>query len=232
MVFGVSDANGAQSKQCRPVCCFFRTIMSIGALTESRIVESDLEWRHRDLSVRCVFLGLSAGIRRSSNWRRLERFALLGVVAWRTSSRPTPGEENRLNESTSVSCGERVSGKGKAGASMMSVFVDFTGYCGTAALRRCAVEEFKVSGASVYCASRAAVLHGRLSYRGEAQDEANGALPRRSREVTQVCSDRVTHAKNTPCPWARSEGGDFIRAEGAQRLCIPPTSQSPAVLAI
>src|SRR5271169_5063549 len=52
-------------------------------------------------------------------------------------------------------------------------------------------------------------------------------LPRRSREVTHLCSDRVTHAENRPCPWARSESGDFIRAEGAQGLCIPPTSQSP-----
>ena len=51
--------------------------------------------------------------------------------------------------------------------------------------------------------------------------------PRRSREVTHLCSDRVIHAKNRPCPLARDETGDFIRAEGAQGLCIPPTSRSP-----
>jgi hypothetical protein len=50
---------------------------------------------------------------------------------------------------------------------------------------------------------------------------------RRSREVTHLCSDRVTHAKNRPCPRARDETGGFIRAEGAQGLCIPPTSRSP-----
>ena len=58
-------------------------------------------------------------------------------------------------------------------------------------------------------------------------------LPRRSREVIHLCSDRVTHAKNRPCPWARSESGDFIRAEGAQGLCIPPKRAGcQAVLAI
>src|ERR1035441_5843619 len=50
---------------------------------------------------------------------------------------------------------------------------------------------------------------------------------RRSREVTHLCSDRVTHAKNRPCPRARNETGSFIRAEGAQGLCIPPTNRSP-----
>jgi hypothetical protein len=42
-----------------------------------------------------------------------------------------------------------------------------------------------------------------------------GSALRRSREVTHLCSDRVTHAKNRPCPWARDETGGFIRAEGA-----------------
>ena len=29
--------------------------------------------------------------------------------------------------------------------------------------------------------------------------------PRHSRRMTHLCSDRVTHTKNRPCPWARSE---------------------------
>src|ERR1039457_4548263 len=46
---------------------------------------------------------------------------------------------------------------------------------------------------------------------------------RENREVTHLCSDRVTHAKNRPCPRARDETGGFIGAERAQGLCIPPT---------
>jgi hypothetical protein len=33
----------------------------------------------------------------------------------------------------------------------------------------------------------------------------DNAHPRHSRRMTHLCSDRVTHTKNRPCPWARSE---------------------------
>ncbi len=40
--------------------------------------------------------------------------------------------------------------------------------------------------------------------------------PRRSPKVTHLCSDRVTHPKNTFCPRATKGVLDIIRAEGAQ----------------
>ena len=57
----------------------------------------------------------------------------------------------------------------------------------------------------------------------------SGFPPRRSREVTHLCSDRVIHAKNGPCPRARDETGDIIRATGAQGLCIPHTSRPAGI---
>jgi hypothetical protein len=55
-------------------------------------------------------------------------------------------------------------------------------------------------------------------------------LLRRSREVTHWCSDRVTHAKNRPCPRARDETGGFIRAEPARSLY--PTREPVAGLSL
>ncbi len=40
--------------------------------------------------------------------------------------------------------------------------------------------------------------------------------PRRSPRMTQLCSDRVIHPKNTSCPPARNAAVDIIRAEGVQ----------------
>jgi hypothetical protein len=53
------------------------------------------------------------------------------------------------------------------------------------------------------------------------------SIPRRSREVTHLCSDRVTRPKNTPCQRARSQAGDIIRAGGAQVPGIPQVSRTP-----
>ena len=44
--------------------------------------------------------------------------------------------------------------------------------------------------------------------------------PRRSREMTHLCSDRMTHAKKTFCPRAKKSGVDIIRAGGVQVSCI------------
>ena len=46
--------------------------------------------------------------------------------------------------------------------------------------------------------------------------------------MTHLCSDRVTHPKNTPCPRARNAGVDIIHAEGVQVLYIQRDQQPTA----
>ena len=58
-----------------------------------------------------------------------------------------------------------------------------------------------------------------------AQIAAISKEPRRSREVTHLCSVRMTHLKNTACQRARSVYANIIRAEGAQGLWIQRAEQ-------
>jgi hypothetical protein len=41
--------------------------------------------------------------------------------------------------------------------------------------------------------------------------------------MTHLCSDRVTHTKNTICPRARGEASDIIHAEGV-RFALPSSA--------
>ena len=50
--------------------------------------------------------------------------------------------------------------------------------------------------------------------------------PRRPARMTHLCSVRVTHTKNTICPWARKMASDIIHAEGV-RFAVP-SSAPPA----
>ena len=52
---------------------------------------------------------------------------------------------------------------------------------------------------------------------------------RRSRRVTHLCSDRMTHTKTSLARGQENEHDNFIRAEGAQAPCIQQTCCQPGV---
>ena len=120
---------------------------------------------------------LSAGIRKTDNWRRLERF-VLAVIGWLTGRASHPKRQRRSLPSGSAreSC-QALSSEGQARESIMGVMADFTVCSGNPASQRRAVLAAQRAGpGAVLPHPEPRLLELTNPHHGTTQDEGNGTL--------------------------------------------------------